>query len=145
MLDKLYKNQSLIYKYFLYVVSIFCIVFFFPKGGKFKYEFQKGKPWQYENLYAPFDFSVKKTEAELAAEKQRIIDGQYTYYRFDEALAKEVYQEFEADFGGTFKTDEYSAAELNRIKKAGQAVLDQVYENGILQKSYPNEAGKRYT
>ena len=143
MLDKLYKNQSLIYKYFLYVVSIFCIVFFFPKGGKFKYEFQKGKPWQYENLYAPFDFSVKKTEAELAAEKQRIIDGQYTYYRFDEAIAMEVYQEFEAGFGGTFKTDEYSAAELGRIKKVGQAVLDQVYKNGILQKSYPNEAGKQ--
>lgn len=143
MLDKLYKNQSLIYKYFLYVVSIFCIVFFFPKGGKFKYEFQKGKPWQYENLYAPFDFSVKKTEAELAAEKQRIIDGQYTYYRFDEALAKEVYQEFDTGFGSTFKTDDYSVAELSRIKKAGQAVLDQVYENGILQKSYPNEAGKK--
>lgn len=143
MLDKLYKNQSLIYKYFLYVVSIFCIVFFFPKGGKFKYEFQKGKPWQYENLYAPFDFSVKKTEAELAAEKQRIIDGQYTYYRFDEALAAEVYQEFEAGFGGTFKADDHSAAELSRIKRAGQAVLDQVYENGILQKSYPNEAGKK--
>ncbi|MGB5435266.1 MAG: HDIG domain-containing metalloprotein [Maribacter sp.] len=142
-MDKLYKNQSLIYKYFLYVVSIFCIVFFFPKGGKFKYEFQKGKPWQYENLYAPFDFSVKKTEAELAAEKQRIIDGQYTYYRFDEALAKEVYQEFDTGFGSTFKTDDYSVAELSRIKKAGQAVLDQVYENGILQKSYPNEAGKK--
>lgn len=44
LLDNLFKNQSLIYKYFLYVVSVICIVFFFPRGGKFKYEFQKGKP-----------------------------------------------------------------------------------------------------
>ena len=60
-LDGIYKNQSLIYKYFLYVVSVGLIVFFLPKGGKFKYEFQKGKPWQYENLYAPFDFSIKNS------------------------------------------------------------------------------------
>jgi len=65
-LDSIFKNQALIYKYFLYVVCLFFIVFFFPKGGKFKYEFQKGKPWQYENLYAPFDFSINRTAAEIA-------------------------------------------------------------------------------
>ena len=54
-LDNLYKNQSKVYKYFIYIVTTVLIVFFFPKGGKFKYEFQKGKPWQYDNFYAPFD------------------------------------------------------------------------------------------
>ena len=142
-MDKLYKNQSLIYKYFLYVVSIFCIVFFFPKGGKFKYEFQKGKPWQYENLYAPFDFSVKKTEEEITTERQRIIDAQYNYYRFDETIAEEVYEDFESSFGGTFNTNEYSRAELSVLRKTGEAILDRIYENGILQKSYPNEVGKK--
>ena len=143
MLDKLYKNQSLIYKYFLYAVSIFCIVFFFPKGGKFKYEFQKGKPWQYENLYAPFDFSVKKNEEEIAAEKQKIADKHNNYYRFDETISQEVYQEFDTAFGNTFKTDEYTAAELTVLKKAGQAVLERIYGNGILQKSYPSDLGKK--
>ena len=59
-LDTLYKNQSLLYKYLLYVLAVGLVVYFFPKGGKFKYEFQKGKPWQHETLYAPFDFSVKR-------------------------------------------------------------------------------------
>ena len=59
-LDKIFKNQSLIYKYLLYIASVCFIVFFFPKGGQFKYEFQKGRAWQYENLYAPFDFSINK-------------------------------------------------------------------------------------
>ena len=49
------------------MAAIVLIVFFFPKGGKFKYDFQKGKPWQYENLYAPFDFSIKKTDEEEKA------------------------------------------------------------------------------
>ncbi|MDV7139262.1 HDIG domain-containing protein [Maribacter sp. TH_r10] len=142
-MDRLYKNQSLLYKYFLYVVSIFCIVFFFPKGGKFKYEFQKGKPWQYENLYAPFDFSVKKTQEEISAEKQKVIDGQLNYYRFNEATAKEVFGEYDTEFVKTFKPEEHSTAELAMLKKTGQDILDRVYENGILQKSNSNEIGKQ--
>jgi len=73
ILDKVFKNQSLLYKYFLYLVSVACIVFFFPKGGKFKYEFQKGKPWQYENLYAPFDFSIQKDNEDISKEKAEFL------------------------------------------------------------------------
>ena len=82
-LDKLYKNQSSIYKYALYLVSIVFIVFFFPKGGKFKYEFQKGRPWQYENLYSPFDFSIKKSNEDIEKEKLALLNNQIDYYDFD--------------------------------------------------------------
>ena len=74
-LDPLYKNQSLIYKYILYGVSLFCIVFFFPKGGQFKYEFQQGKPWQHENLRAPFDFSIKKSLMWSLAERPVFLES----------------------------------------------------------------------
>ena len=60
-LDNFYKNQSLFYKIILFITAVVLIIYFLPKGGKFKYEFQKGKPWQNENLYAPFDFAIFKT------------------------------------------------------------------------------------
>ncbi|MBT8300066.1 MAG: HDIG domain-containing protein, partial [Maribacter sp.] len=142
-MEKLYKNQSLIYKYFLYAVSIFCIVFFFPKGGKFKYEFQKGKPWQYENLYAPFDFSVKKSDEEIAAERQKVSEGLFNYYRYDDAVTKEVYEEFEALFSDTFKNDQIGPRQLTSLKKAGQDILERTYQNGILLKSNQDEIGKQ--
>ncbi|PIF00615.1 MAG: phosphohydrolase [Maribacter sp.] len=142
-MDRLYKNQSVIYKYFLYVVSVFCIVFFFPRGGKFKYEFQKGKPWQYENLYAPFDFSVKKTQEEITSERQKIIDGQVHYYRYDEAVAKAVYGEYDTAFEKTFKSQGYDSSELPLLKKAGEAILGILYENGILKKMNSREKGKQ--
>ncbi|MBT8321491.1 MAG: phosphohydrolase, partial [Eudoraea sp.] len=88
-MDKVYRSQSLIYKYFLYFLTIGCIVFFFPKGGKFKYEFQKGKPWQYQNLYAPFDFSIKKSDSEIEQEKELIRRKQVSYYTYDQQLAQE--------------------------------------------------------
>ena len=142
-MEKLYKNQSLIYKYFLYAVSIFCIVFFFPKGGKFKYEFQKGKPWQYENLYAPFDFSVKKSAADIAAERQNITDALFNYYRYDDAISKEVFEEFDAKFSDTFDNDQISPRQFSTLKKAGAEILERIYKNGILLKSNQNEIGKQ--
>jgi hypothetical protein len=48
------------------------IIYFFPKSGKFKYSFENGRPWQSDNLYAPFDFAIKKTDKELDAEKTKI-------------------------------------------------------------------------
>ena len=34
----------------------------FPKKSNFGYKFQEGQLWLYPTLYAPFDFSVKKTD-----------------------------------------------------------------------------------
>jgi len=54
-----------------------------PKGGKFKYEITKGKPWQYENLYAPFDFAILKNEDEIIKEKDKIINNNIPYYTYN--------------------------------------------------------------
>ena len=54
----------------MFVISTLFIVYLFPKGGSFKYDFEKGKVWQTENLYAPFDFAVQKTEAQISIEEE---------------------------------------------------------------------------
>ena len=114
-------------------MAVAFIVFFLPKGGKFKYEFQKGKPWQFENLYAPFDFSIQKTDAEIAKEKQVIESNQLPYYRYDQAEVTKVLAEFEQKFedkwGGTALGENQKA----RLKYFSKVVLDSVYAKGILQ------------
>ena len=78
------------------------IVYLFPKGAKFKYEFQKGKPWQYATLYAPFDFSILKSPAELQAEKQAILDSQFPYYRADMTVYDAVNNSYASQFSNFF-------------------------------------------
>ncbi len=134
-LDRLYKNQTLIYKYFLYLVSIFLIVFFLPKGGQFKYEFQKGKPWQYDNLYAPFDFSIKKTDAEIAKEKSEIENRQIDYYYYNDSISGQVYKAFDADFATVFPSDQFSNSQRSTFERVGKEILDELYKNGILKKT----------
>ena len=82
------KNQSLIYKVFLFVVATFTVIYLLPKGGQFKYNFQKGKPWQYENLYAPFSFTIKKSKETLKKEEENIRDDAIPYFDFNPDVAR---------------------------------------------------------
>ncbi len=142
-MDKLYKNQSLIYKYFLYAVSIFFIVFFFPKGGKFKYEFQKGKAWQYENLKAPFDFSINKDKDEIEFEQQSVKNKQIDYYRFDTEIAKKSYLAYQEKFPSVFSPDSYDQKLLQTLEESGNKILDRLYNKGVVKKTNFNNKKKQ--
>ncbi|MFS4448023.1 HD family phosphohydrolase [Maribacter sp. 2307UL18-2] len=132
-LDNLYKNQSLIYKYVLYAVSVFGIVFFFPKGGKFKYEFQKGKPWQYENLYAPFDFSVSKTAEEIQNEQKLVKSRQIDYFTVDTSVLDQAKEQYEANFPTVFTTENYNENQLPTLKQAGRKIINELYAKGVIE------------
>jgi len=132
-LDRFYKNQSLIYKYFLYFISVGLIVFFFPRGGKFKYEFQKGRSWQYENLYAPFDFSINKTEEELNAERKYISDNKSVYYAYNDSVVQNIEEAFETNFNKTFSNESYSASSRDYFFAIGNSILDSIYDSGVFK------------
>ena len=131
-MENLYKKQSLIYKYFLYILAVGFIVFFFPKGGKFKYEFQKGKPWQFENLYAPFDFSIKKSDKELALERQEIEKNQLQYFRYNQGIVDDVQVKYSSVFDKKVAASQLREATKKQLKNSGKIILDSIYKNGIL-------------
>ena len=84
IINKLLVNHSLIYKLFLYIATIILVVYLFPKSGQFKYEFQKGKPWEYENYYAPFDFAIQKSQDKIENEKQQIENSKTLFFTYNE-------------------------------------------------------------
>ena len=129
------KNQSFIYKGLLLLVSSFLIVYLFPKGGTFKYEFQKGKPWQHPTLYAPFDFSIIKSESELEIEKKAIIDAQSKYYRADLSVVNEVKNSYVIQFNNFFKIP-VSNNDYNQLFDYGKYLIDELYKYGILPVSF---------
>lgn len=132
-LDNVYKHQSLVYKYFLYVVSVALIVFFFPKGGKFKYEFQKGKPWQYENLYAPMDFSIQKTQEEIQDEQSAIRTEKTDYYTYNSSLVSEVEDEVLQELNSLFQQESFASSQRQSLRRISEEVINEVYVHGIFQ------------
>ena len=140
-LNQLYKNQSLIYKGFLFLVSTILIVYLFPKGGKFKYEFQKGKPWQYENLEAPFDFPIYKSETALEAEKTATTKNHIPYYQFDVDILNQVKADFENRFDAYFE-DSVSPTQFLILKSEATKLLLEIYKNGVISEDDKFEGDK---
>lgn len=68
------------------LVAASLVVLLFPKEGKFKYEFQKEKPWVHDDLLAPFDFAINKSEAEVEAEKSTLKKNQLLYFSLDTSV-----------------------------------------------------------
>ena len=63
--DWLKKNSFIT----LMVAAAVVLTLLLPAEGKFKYEYQRGRPWLYETLVAPMDIPVLKTEQELRLER----------------------------------------------------------------------------
>jgi putative nucleotidyltransferase with HDIG domain len=141
-LDTLYKNQSLLYKYLLYVLAVGLVVYFFPKGGKFKYEFQKGKPWQHETLYAPFDFSVKKTSEELSAEKAAIQREHIPYFSLNDSLLLQSKEDLTSALVDLKKSNP-TFKDTAQIRRVLFRVLDSVYARGLLARNATENLGER--
>jgi putative nucleotidyltransferase with HDIG domain len=58
-----------------------------PGGGKFRYEFNQGELWLHDELNAPFDFPVYKSETELQEEHARILKQSSNYFILDSSMA----------------------------------------------------------
>ncbi|WP_369049288.1 HD family phosphohydrolase [Tenacibaculum sp. UWU-22] len=132
-INKLYKNNAIIYKALLFLIAVIAIVYLFPKGGQFKYDFSNGKLWQYDNLYAPFDFAIEKAEKEIDAEKKIIIKNTKKYFKFDLEIPKMVENNFKTRMEFLKPNDSLSKKEIDTLIKTGNLIISRVYEKGFIE------------
>ena len=136
LINKWYRNHALIYKLLLLLSTTFFIVYLFPKTGKFRYSFEKAKPWQSENLYAPFDFAIKKTDLQISKEKESIINTSEVYFDIDTSIKNTVTDNYLTNFNTVFLDTISEFDERDLIYSTGQKALSGLYENGILNSIY---------
>lgn len=136
LINKWYRNHALIYKLLLLLSTTFFIVYLFPKTGKFRYSFEKAKPWQSENLYAPFDFAIKKTDLQISKEKESIINTSEVYFDIDTSIKNTVTDNYLTNFNTVFLDTISEFDDRDLIYSTGQKALSSLYENGILNSIY---------
>ena len=133
-INKWYKNHALLYKVLLFLSTTFLIVYLFPKSGKFRYDFDKGKPWQSENLYAPFDFAIKKSTEEIEREQSEARDKSPVYFDLDVSMRSAVLEAYENQFNSTFADS--TGISNTDLFKLGETIIDELYVYGVLDESY---------
>ena len=133
--NKYYQNHTLIYKILLFVSVTVAIVYLFPKGGQFKYNIQKGKPWPYENLYAPFDFAILKSEEDLSKEQEEIEANKQLFFSVIDNVVEGVEAKYDTQI--LLVLEDSAAIGINKksITRFGKRFLTRVYKTGFLNKS----------
>ncbi len=133
------QNLPQIVKYILVLLVVVFISYLFPNNTKFKYNFEKGQSWRYENLKAPFDFAIDKPADELEQEKELLKSNFNPYYEVNSDIAANTNRVFRQEF----------ANQLNIANNDGQYVdvtqnpepylnyglrfIDRMYEEGFIQ------------
>jgi membrane-associated HD superfamily phosphohydrolase len=117
-------------------------VYVFPKKGQFKYEYRKGQAWEYENLRAPFDFAILKTEKELSIEKKQLKKELPTYFNVNSSIQKKVESTYTQNFA-TYFTFPVNSKRYKRHFEYGLNLIDEIYSKGILPLNYKHEGGKK--
>ena len=131
--NKLYQKNTIIYKVILFLVTTVAIVYLFPKGGQFKYDFSNSQLWKYDNLYAPFDFAIQKSAAEIKAEKAQIVANSKLYFTADNALVVGVKDAFTKRIAALMVNDSLALQEKNMFQEIGLRTIEKVYEYGFLE------------
>jgi putative nucleotidyltransferase with HDIG domain len=133
LFNKLYQNNTIIYKVILFLITTISIVYLFPKGGQFKYDFNNGQLWKYDNLYAPFDFAIQKTEEEIVIEKKEIDVNSKLYFLHDFEVEKTVNKVYKKRISLMKQSDSLNLDQITRLSRVGQTVINIVYDKGFLE------------
>lgn len=102
LINTIRNSHDLIFKAFIALLSLVAIVFIFPTEVKFKYEFQKGKPWLHDNLIAPFDFAIYKSPDELKQDKEEAALAVRPLFVRDTTVQDEQLKNFEQRFSSAW-------------------------------------------
>jgi putative nucleotidyltransferase with HDIG domain len=122
-----------LYKLLLVFLSISFIVYLFPKEGKFKYEFQKGKPWLHEDLIAPFDFAINKLPEEVAKEQNEIIKNFKPYFKLDETVYAQVSAAYPDEFEKRWELLKNPSTTYKSNYYEGLDLLNEIYKKGVIK------------
>ncbi|RXP63371.1 HDIG domain-containing protein [Lutibacter sp. HS1-25] len=132
IINKFLVNHAFIYKLSLYLFTTVLVVYLFPKGGQFKYEFQKGKPWQYENYYAPFDFAIQKDAEEIEAEKQQIHKTSKQFFRYNDEIVLLVKNEVNDRVTSLLSNSKLADNKKRNLLERTNAIVQNIYEFGYI-------------
>jgi len=132
IINNLYKNNATIYRVFLFIITAFFIVYLLPKGGQFRYDYSPGKPWYYNNLYAPFDFSIQKTKDEISSEIAQIESSTKQFFSYDLEVPKTIKEEFLSTIDFLKESENIATKDLNDLKRKGLEIINDIYKFGFV-------------
>ena len=86
------------FKLILFALAAAIIVYVYPREGRFRYQFQEGKPWRYGLLTAPYNFSIYKAEAQFIAEQDSALKQYHPYLQQNSEVLPQTLEKLAEDY-----------------------------------------------
>lgn len=109
--------------------TVAIIVWLMPRSTNSSFKIEKGKPWSYSDLKAPFDFPIYKSDEAVKAERDSLMQQYEPYYIFNnDVIGKEI-QQFVKDYNNGIPglPNDYISIVANRLRS--------LYAQGIMNSS----------
>lgn len=140
LLTFLRNRHEAIFRALLFIGAALIISLVLPKEGKFKYEYQKSRPWGHEDLVAPFGFAILKPKAEVEKELAAAKEAKKYYFKVDKSIAEKQKAVLETKLADEIRYPAFISLSENKKKQflannieEGQQILDKVYSKGIIE------------
>lgn len=127
IVEKIRHSYYGIMKVLAFVLALAIVVLLMPRNVKFKYEYQKMRPWPHETLYAPFNFPVYKSEETVRKEREEALKNVNPIFIFDvqgtengrEKLLKDLNFQWNDTIGNKEKYEELVTGIYDNIENRG--------------------------
>ena len=123
----------------LIIGSVVIIVWLMPRSNEFSFKVEKGRPWTYADLKAPFDFPVYKSEELISKERDSLMKLYEPYYIINKEVAGKEIRQFHKDYANGIPglSNDYLSIIANRLRD--------LYAQGIMNTAEYNDLHKDTT
>lgn len=133
------QNLPHFFKYAFVVLVVIFISYLFPNNAKFKYEFENGQSWRYEDLHAPFEFAILKPEGQVSQEIETLKSAFSPYYEMNLDIVSAERNAFRESFNRQLEAVRSEGLYKNVLSQPknylnyGYRIINFIYDNGVIQ------------
>jgi membrane-associated HD superfamily phosphohydrolase len=126
----------------LFGVTIFVLSLLFPNNPGFNFKYEDAALWSYDDLYAPFDFPLKRSASQLDSVREEVGKQFIPYYKEDISAPERTFQFINSQFNqihldNDIEKEGFKVAESEQLYKQITSFLKRVYAKGVLQDTLP--------
>jgi cyclic-di-AMP phosphodiesterase PgpH len=134
------NQHDLIFKTLLIGFCIAVIAAILPRDKIQRFDFQKGRTWTGDDLYAPFDFSIQKDQDSLNRERNNAVAEVLPHFTFDGSVGDGIYRDLQVRLSRSRAYDSLHSGYTYTVKlNSGAEIINRIYDSGVMESETKKE------
>ncbi len=123
----------------LFLITSVALYYSLPQEARFRYEYQKGRPWMHATLYAPYNFAIQKSELELKHEKDSLLKEQIPYFVYADTITQHEISVLNKYIEHLAISKIINSSQIPSLKLRLSGIYTDLYTVGIIDQSFIND------